>query len=77
MKSKLLDQLFHYFKNEAPTTDREDTDADSPQDEFELCVMCGKVTDVPITMPIDQRENYEVGCGQLCTLCIKKLHGTN
>lgn len=41
-------------------------------EEFERCVMCGKLTCVPISMPIDWRENYEIGCGQVCAECAKK-----
>ena len=41
-------------------------------EEFERCVMCGKLTCVPISMPIDWRENYEIGCGQICAECAKK-----
>lgn len=41
-------------------------------EEFERCVLCGKLTCVPISMPIDWRENYEIGCGQICAECAKK-----
>ena len=40
---------------------------------LEHCVMCGRVTDVPVTMPIELRKFYEIGCGQLCAECHKKL----
>ena len=44
--------------------------AKSTTDEnYERCVMCGELTDVPLSMPIESRENYEVGCGQLCHVC--------
>ena len=39
---------------------------------LERCVMCGALTSIPVDMPIDWRENYEVGCGQLCAECAKK-----
>lgn len=43
-------------------------------EEFERCVMCGKLTDIPISTPVDFREEeYEVGCGQLCNSCRLKL----
>ena len=42
------------------------------KEEFEHCVVCGVLTRVPISMPIDWRENYEIGCGQLCDECAKK-----
>ncbi len=41
-------------------------------EEFERCIMCGKLTCVPISMPIDWRENYEIGCGRICAECAKK-----
>ncbi len=44
-------------------------------EELERCVMCGKTTEIPISKPIEFREYYEVGCGQLCSVCYKKLRG--
>ncbi len=44
----------------------------SNTEEFERCVMCGKLTCVPISMPVDWRENYEIGLGQVCAECAKK-----
>ena len=41
-------------------------------EEFERCVMCGSMTCIPVSMPIDWRENYEIGCGQICAECAKK-----
>ena len=41
-------------------------------EEFERCVMCGALTSVPISMPVDWRENYEIGLGQICAECAKK-----
>ena len=44
-----------------------------PQTEaFERCVMCGELTHVPIATPVDFRDFYEIGCGQLCVRCAKK-----
>ena len=40
-------------------------------EEFERCVICGKLTCVPISMPVDWRENYEIGLGQICAECAK------
>ncbi len=42
-------------------------------EEFERCIICGRLTCVPISMPIDLRENYEVGIGQICYECAKKI----
>ena len=41
-------------------------------EEFERCVMCGALTCVPVSMPVDWRENYEIGLGQICAKCAKK-----
>lgn len=41
-------------------------------EEFERCVVCGALTCVPISMPVDWRENYEIGLGQICAECVKK-----
>ncbi len=44
----------------------------SVAEKFEYCIICGKLTYVPISMPIDWRENYEIGLGQVCAVCAKK-----
>ena len=38
-------------------------------EQFECCIMCGVLTCIPVDMQVDWRENYEVGCGQLCAEC--------
>ncbi len=43
-------------------------------EEFERCILCGAITDVPISLPIDLRENYEVGVGQICSACAGVQH---
>ena len=45
----------------------------SPAGDFERCVMCGALTAVPVSMPIEFREGYQPGCGQLCIACQQKL----
>ena len=42
---------------------------------YERCVLCGRETDVPTDLPIDRRDHYIEGCGQLCRNCWKKLYG--
>ena len=34
---------------------------------YEKCVLCGAETKIPVTTPIEEREDYIQGCGQLCT----------
>lgn len=45
--------------------------------EFEQCVMCGELTNVLVSTPVEQREFYEEGCGQLCVDCYKKIYNKN
>jgi len=42
-------------------------------DGFELCVICGKPTSVPASLPVQWREDYELGCGQVCSACRQEL----
>ncbi len=42
-------------------------------DAYERCVMCGKLTNIPVSLPIDLREEYEIGCGQICGVCRIKM----
>ncbi len=42
------------------------------KEEYERCIVCGQLTCIPVSMPIDWRENYEVGLGQVCAECAKK-----
>ncbi len=46
----------------------------SKTEEFERCILCGAITEIPISMPIDLRENYEVGVGQICDVCAGVQH---
>ena len=41
-------------------------------EEFERCIVCGNLTCIPVSMPVDWRENYEIGLGQICAECAKK-----
>lgn len=42
--------------------------------EYEICVNCGKITDVRCSTHIDLRDNYIVGAGQLCRACYSELY---
>lgn len=41
-------------------------------DEYERCIICGDKTPFCINEPIENREFYEIGLGQLCHRCYKK-----
>lgn len=42
------------------------------KEDYERCILWGQVTCIPVSMPIDWRENYEVGLGRVCAECAKK-----
>lgn len=37
--------------------------------EYEVCVLCGAMTNVSRSMPIELRSDYLLGAGQLCHKC--------
>lgn len=45
--------------------------------EYEICACCGKVTKVKKSTPIEFRDNYIEGAGQLCVQCVKELYSEN
>lgn len=44
------------------------------KEEYEICVLCGKETNVPISTHIDERSNYIKGAGQLCPQCYEEIY---
>lgn len=42
----------------------------------EICIICGKQTDIDINTHIDLRYGYVEGAGQCCKQCFDKTHGT-
>lgn len=40
--------------------------------EYECCVLCGCLTDIPKSMSIEKRWGYIEGAGQLCRECAIK-----
>jgi len=44
--------------------------------EYEICVLCGKQTDVHRDTQIDLRNYYVAGCGQLCRDCYNSSYHT-
>ncbi len=41
--------------------------------QFENCIICGEETQILMSTPIDCRENYVYGCGQLCAKCANEI----
>ena len=73
MKNSIFTKISSLFKKEEHKCDC-DSHAENPAtDEVERCVMCGGPTSTPVSMPIEWREDYEVGIGQVCIECRKKL----
>ena len=76
MKFKIFAKIFQFFlgSTRCQCSEKEDDGVNNTPntEEFERCVMCGALTSVPISMPVDWRENYEIGLGQICAACAKK-----
>ena len=47
------------------------------KEEYERCVVCGKTTNILVSTPIEMRENYEIGMGQVCVDCVRKQQEVN
>ena len=76
MKVKFIRRVFNIFKYKPYRYSKKEVSKSyciPSTEEFERCIMCGELTDIAITTPIEFRENYEIGCGQLCAICYKKL----
>ncbi len=46
------------------------------EDGMERCVICKKKLDIPVATPVDQRNYYVCGCGQLCVDCFRLVRPT-
>lgn len=76
MKFKMFNRAARLVREE-PLCQPSEKDAESVNntrntEEFERCIVCGELTGIPISMPVDWRENYEIGVGQVCAECAKK-----
>ena len=49
---------------------KKDTKSESKN---EACALCGAKTDVPKSLPVDERDCYIYGAGQLCRSCFNKV----
>lgn len=45
------------------------------EDEFEICVCCHKKLDIPVSTPVEFRDFYVDGAGQLCYDCYQEIYG--
>ncbi len=76
MKMGIFERLSRIFRCEACNRHTEEASKGIKEiadtEGYEYCVMCGDLTDVPMARPVDCRENYIVGCGQLCPKCARK-----
>ena len=74
-KQRIRKRLSELFKKSSRLSSQKATEtvADVPVTEpFERCVLCGALTSVPVETHVDFREDYEIGCGQLCAECARK-----
>lgn len=44
---------------------------------FDRCVVCGAITEFYFSDPIDKREHYIEGAGQLCSTCAMRFDRTS
>ena len=76
MKNKIFNKILSFFRkdliHQQSKKDVGNMEKSPALEEFERCVICGKLTGIPISMPVDWRENYEIGLGQICAECAKK-----
>ena len=42
--------------------------------EYDVCIGCGVQTDYKTETPVNFRDNYVEGAGQLCKPCFKKVY---
>ena len=81
MKFRIFTKISQFFgggNSCLPTKKEVDGVNTTPNtEEFERCVMCGALTCIPVSMPVDWRENYEIGLGQICAECAKKSEKQN
>lgn len=73
MKNSIFTKISSLFKKGEDKHDCDNYVETTATDEVERCAMCGGPTSTPISMPIEWREDYEVGIGQVCIECRKKL----
>lgn len=69
---KISKKIFNFFRGVRPQQPKQEEKhgvCTRDPEEFERCAMCGAVTCIPISMPVDWRENYEMGFGQICSKC--------
>lgn len=62
------------FRNFINSHDRVNKTSQSESQMYEKCVICGRGTNVLKNKPIEEREEYIVGAGQLCWDCYMELY---
>lgn len=76
MKERMFNRLSRVLnkstQNQLIQEENRDRQNTPEVEKFEHCILCGRITKVPTYMPIELRENYEVGCGQICDECARK-----
>ena len=44
---------------------------------MERCVLCGRVTGVPVSRPVSERTRYVDGAGERCPACFAEVYGVS
>lgn len=52
----------------------ETNDGGAGKRDMEYCVLCGKLTDIPENIPVNERKYYIEGAGQLCRACYHEVY---
>ena len=68
-----IKKLFEFFGGGGTPVSKEVVKIPQSESPNERCVACFADTGIPKNMPIEKRENYVVGCGQLCSECYAKI----
>lgn len=55
----------------------EDKKGQKRNSRMERCVLCGRILNVSVDLPISERKTYVETSGQLCEECCWEVYGTN
>lgn len=73
MKKTKVSEFFERLRCRPAKTEADGANKSVQNEEYERCAMCGELTAIPISLPINFRENYEIGFGQICDSCKAEL----
>ena len=74
IEANLLNKAMRITMKRIANVDHSRVCPDRNPDTYERCVLCGRKTNVPFDLPIENRANYVEGVGQLCWACWQNLY---